>query len=234
MKRQRSCDSDTEPTSKLEDGIQQSWPAVVKHVGTMLSDIMSVAPGTPDIESAAPPVSMEDFIAALKPAGKSAAQIDPQATGNGNPIPGGGDILQSLAGYAALREALLEELPRRLNRSLNIEEITRLNGALDNLAGRAILGVAAGQRQLVTLALQDQNKFLALANHELRGQLNAALLTIEVLRSALAGDERAAESLRDLDRMRRAISEVFDKIDQLLRAREIRHGSGFAGKKNFR
>lgn len=234
MKRQSSDPVNKETTFVLEDAIRRSWSAVIDRFGTIFMQMMPPV-GMPDKESTGQcPVTLEELISAIKSEGITAAQIAPEAAGNSAPIAPDRDIPRALAGFAALRQALLEEISRTAGQTLNLEDSKRLNGALDKLAQQAIRNIATALQQKIAVDTQDQNKFLRLANHELRGKLNGTLLTIQVMQGTLAGDERVKDSLQDLERMRRAISEVFDKIDQLLRERENRLGSDFAAQRNFR
>jgi signal transduction histidine kinase len=69
-----------------------------------------------------------------------------------------------------------------------------------------------------------QAKFLSFLNHDLRGELNGVLLTMELLKLQLSKEPRLAESVEDLDAMRRAILDAVGVMDRFVKAERLRHG----------
>src|SRR5213082_3287067 len=72
--------------------------------------------------------------------------------------------------------------------------------------------------------VEAQTKYLSFLSHDLRGGLNGVLLMIEVLRRDLAAEPKFAESLEDLDVMRRSILETVQTMDRFLHAERFRKG----------
>lgn len=69
-----------------------------------------------------------------------------------------------------------------------------------------------------------QAKFLSFLNHDLRGELNGVLLTMELLKLQLSKEPRLAESVEDLEAMRRAILDAVGVMDRFVKAERLRHG----------
>src|SRR5207249_9752806 len=61
-------------------------------------------------------------------------------------------------------------------------------------------------------------------SHDIRGNLNAALLLAEVLRRELAREQRFQEMVNDLDLMRRSMLETVSTMDRFLAAEQLRQG----------
>ena len=57
---------------------------------------------------------------------------------------------------------------------------------------------------LIKAATEAQSKYLSFLSHDLRGGLNGVFLMIEVLKRELVKDPKFAESVDDLEVMRRA------------------------------
>jgi signal transduction histidine kinase len=240
MKRPSSGNAEPESTATLQALIRDCWPAIIERYNKLLAEFVTAEMAPTDKKFATEtPVSADDLISAMREPGQFVAHFRADVADNGapvaaNPVATNTELAQQLAAYTVLRQALIEQVTSAAGRPLNLAELKILNGAIDNLAGRAILTIAAELQKQFGLAIQDQNQFFALANHELRGRLNGVLLTIQLLQTTLAGNDLAGESLQDLDRMRRAILAVFEKIDHLLRERERRLGGNFAAQRNFR
>jgi signal transduction histidine kinase len=83
--------------------------------------------------------------------------------------------------------------------------------------------VAKLQQQLRS-SNEVQAKFLSFLNHDLRGELNGVLLTIELLKLQLSKEPRLAGSVEDLDAMRRAMLDAVGVMDRFVKAERLRHG----------
>jgi signal transduction histidine kinase len=69
-----------------------------------------------------------------------------------------------------------------------------------------------------------QAKFLSFLNHDLRGELNGVLLTVELLKLQFSKEPHRAESVEDLEAIRRAILDGVGVMDRFVKAERLRHG----------
>ncbi len=83
--------------------------------------------------------------------------------------------------------------------------------------------VAKLQQQLKS-SNEVQAKFLSFLNHDLRGELNGVLLTVELLKLQLSKEPRLAESVEDLNAIRGAILDGVGVMDRFVKAERLRHG----------
>ena len=83
--------------------------------------------------------------------------------------------------------------------------------------------VAQLQQQLKS-SNEVQAKFLSFLSHDLRGELNGVLLTVELLKHQLSGEPKLAQSVEDLDAIRNAIFGAVGVMDRFIKAERLRHG----------
>jgi signal transduction histidine kinase len=134
------------------------------------------------------------------------------------------DLDQMLLEYQLLREALPPALVAELGRDLETEEANRIHGAIDLSLREAAAEFAENQRRRLQSEAASMTKYLSFLSHDLRGNLNGAMLMIEVLRRDLQSDERFAESITDLDAMRQSMLELVGTMDRFLQAERLRQG----------
>ncbi len=126
--------------------------------------------------------------------------------------------------YSILRATLPQEIMAHLGRNLEPAEHLALNTALDVIFGRAVVQYVEVLGNQVKAATEAQSKYLSFLSHDLRGGLNGVFLMIEVLKRELAGEERLAETVQDLDIMRRSLLETVATMDRFLHAERFRKG----------
>lgn len=134
-------------------------------------------------------------------------------------------IDELFADYQLLRPVVIEELTLQLGRTLGPEEAVALHAALDLAARQGAVAFVDHQTRQLKAATEAQSKYLSFLSHDLRGGLNGVFLMIEVLRRELAKEgPRFAESLEDLELMRRSIFETVGTMDRFLHAERFRKG----------
>jgi signal transduction histidine kinase len=134
------------------------------------------------------------------------------------------ELDQMLLEYQLLRESLPAALEAELGRTLGPDESTRLHAALDLSLREAAAEFSEQQRRRLQSETASMAKYLSFLSHDLRGNLNGAMLMIEVLRRDLQADERFAESIADLDAMRQSMLELVGTMDRFLQAERLRQG----------
>lgn len=126
--------------------------------------------------------------------------------------------------YSLLRGILVQSVIANLGRTLTAQEFVALSSALDITLRRTVSRFVDHLTEEVKSASEAQSKYLSFLSHDLRGGLNGAFLMIEVLRRELAGEKRLAETLDDLDAMRRSLLETVATMDRFLHAERFRKG----------
>jgi signal transduction histidine kinase len=134
------------------------------------------------------------------------------------------DVDELLAEYQLLRPILIEEVSAQLRRPLTPEESIALHAGADIVTRRATVAFVEHQTRQLRAATEAQSKYLSFLSHDLRGGLNGVFLMIEVLRRELVKEPKFAESLEDLEMMRRSIFETIGTMDRFLHAERFRKG----------
>jgi signal transduction histidine kinase len=126
--------------------------------------------------------------------------------------------------YGMLRTILIDEVITQMGSGLSPEQSAAMNMGIDTAVRKSVTKFTTYQaRQLKTNA-DAQSKYLAFLSHDLRGGINGVLLMIEVLKRELAEESRFAESIHDLDSMRKAILDTVGVMDRFLHAERFRQG----------
>jgi signal transduction histidine kinase len=134
------------------------------------------------------------------------------------------NVDQLMAEHQLLRPIVVEEVTEALGRPLEVEEAVALHAGLDLVIRRSATAFVEHQTRQLKAATEAQSKYLSFLSHDLRGGLNGVFLMIEVLRRELVTEPRFAESLDDLEMMRRSISETIGTMDRFLHAERFRKG----------
>jgi signal transduction histidine kinase len=130
-----------------------------------------------------------------------------------------------LVEYAILRRVIVEEVTRERGGAIAPVHCIELNQAMDIALRQAAVAFADHQAERLKAEADAMAKYLAFLSHDLRGGLNGALLTIEVLRRDLMNDSKYASSVDDLDAMRRSMLGTVATMDRFLNAEKLRRGS---------
>jgi signal transduction histidine kinase len=133
-------------------------------------------------------------------------------------------LTEVLVEYDLLRAVVMEQIVTHLGRKIEADEIVALGGALDVVGRRAILAYVDHQSHQLQSAAEAQSKYLSFLSHDLRGGLNGVFLMIEVLKRELSGQAQLAETVKDLDSMRRTLLETVGTMDRFLHAERFRKG----------
>lgn len=134
------------------------------------------------------------------------------------------NVNELLVEYGLLRPILMDEVMSQLGRDVTREEIAVLNMGVDAAVRRSVTQFCAYQERQLKTVSEAQTKYLSFLSHDLRGGLNGVLLMAEVLKRELAAEPRFAESVQDLDAMRRSILDTVSTMDRFLHAERFRQG----------
>ena len=133
-------------------------------------------------------------------------------------------LAEMLIEYDLLRALVMEEVVTKLGRPIEAIEVVALDGALSLAGRRSVLAFVNHQSAQLKAATDAQSKYLSFLSHDLRGGLNGVLLMIEVLKRELAGEPRFAETIGDVDSMRRSLLDTVATMDRFLHAERFRKG----------
>jgi signal transduction histidine kinase len=131
---------------------------------------------------------------------------------------------QVLIEYHILRRIVLEEMTNVLGRELATDESVAVNQSIDVGLRQAAVAYADHQTANLKVEAAAMTKFLSFLSHDMRGGLNGAVLMIEVLKRELAGEEKFAAAVEDLDVVRRSILDTVAMMERFLSAEKLRHG----------
>jgi len=134
------------------------------------------------------------------------------------------NLAELLIEYDMLRPILMEESARQLGRELALAEVIALNMGVDLAARRSILVFVDHQRRELASSANAQAKYLSFMAHDVRGGLNAILLSAEVMRQELEQDPKYAQAVSDVDTIRRNILDTVATMDRFLKAEQLRSG----------
>jgi signal transduction histidine kinase len=133
-------------------------------------------------------------------------------------------LAEMLIEYDLLRALVMEEVVTNIGRAIEAMEVVALDGALSLAGRRSVLAFVNHQSAELKAATDAQSKYLSFLSHDLRGGLNGVLLMIEVLKRELADEPRFAETIGDVDSMRRSLLETVGTMDRFLHAERFRKG----------
>ncbi len=134
------------------------------------------------------------------------------------------NLSELLTEYALIRPILLDQVSEELGRLMIPMEIVALNLAVDVAIKQGVLAFANHHQNQLQKNAESRAKYLSFLSHDLRGGLNGTLLMIEVLRRELQPHNQFAESVQDLESMRRSILETVGTMDRFLHAEKLRNG----------
>lgn len=183
---------------ELIGAVRARWGTISRRCGPAVDD-----------RSSRVPCDLESIIRAI--------EVFPSAESNGTAghLRHGVSLRELLDDFAQLRRLILEEVSDHLVRPMKLDEMLCLNGALDHLTAAVVTHSVANHSLRIEKAVEGQNAFLFQLGHDLRGQLNGILLTLQVLQRELSGVSSAGESLAELEQLRRAILTTIQKMDQV-------------------
>jgi signal transduction histidine kinase len=134
------------------------------------------------------------------------------------------NLTELLIEFDVLRPILMEEAALHMKRDITLGEVIALNMGVDLAARRSVLAFVAFQRRELESANHAHAKYLSFMSHDVRGGLNAILLSTDVLHHELAGQPQFAEALEDVEMIKRNILDTVATMDRFLRAEQLRSG----------
>jgi signal transduction histidine kinase len=135
------------------------------------------------------------------------------------------NLTELLIEFDVLRPILMEETALHMGRDITLGEIIALNMGVDLAARRSVMCFVNYQKRELQLAVKAHAKYLSFMSHDVRGGLNAILLSTDVLHHELSDQPKFAEALEDVATIKRNIMETVGTMDRFLRAEQLRSGN---------
>ena len=132
------------------------------------------------------------------------------------------DVKQLISEFRLLRRIVSEEVTEELQRELSLPEVLALATGLDLYLQQGVVGFVEFQRSELRAASEMEAKYLSYLSHDLRNNLNAVTLMLEVLYRRLKDLPEFKEDADDVASVQRSIAETVQGMDRLLQAERIR------------
>ena len=125
-----------------------------------------------------------------------------------------------------LREVIVPEIERELNRRLQPEETSALHGAIDVIVQQSILELVDRQREQIREAAENEVKFIAFLSQDLSNHLLVISLSLELIADQLEKTPEGRSALERIDAARHAIQRSTSGMRQLMERERLRQASG--------
>ena len=132
------------------------------------------------------------------------------------------DVDELVAEYRILRQIILEEVHRSLGRDLRLPELIALDVATGYSIQEAVATFVDHEKQEVQGSLAAESRYLSFLAHDLRNNLNACTLTLELLRQRMLEAPQFKEDAQDMEALQRSIAHTIEGMDRLLQAERLR------------
>ncbi|HEY7120781.1 MAG TPA: HAMP domain-containing sensor histidine kinase [Tepidisphaeraceae bacterium] len=134
------------------------------------------------------------------------------------------NLAELLVEFDVLRPILMEEAALHMKRDITLGEVIALNMGVDLAARRSVLAFVNHQRVELEAAANAHAKYLSFMSHDVRGGLNAILLSTDVLYQDLRDQPQFAQALADVAMIKRNILDTVATMDRFLKAEQLRSG----------
>lgn len=129
-----------------------------------------------------------------------------------------------LRAYQAIRPAVSETARSELGRALDADEVTALNAAMDALLAERAGSAIGARMDGLNFACAAYARFTSFLNHEIRGSLNGMALMLEVLKREMGERGDCAQSVADLQLMRRSIADLIAALERQIMLQRLTSG----------
>jgi signal transduction histidine kinase len=144
------------------------------------------------------------------------------------PPPAIGGTAPSAAGmirtFGALRQLVIEHLAEQIGREIRVSEIAAIDESFDELAAEAIAATIDARLDEYRLGDDLQARYMSFLSHDLRGSLNGLMLMLEVMRRELSPHQQFAETVGDIEVMRKSVQGVVGNMERYVQADRLRRG----------
>ena len=132
------------------------------------------------------------------------------------------DLWELLVEYRVLRRIVIEEVHSALPRDLMVVEQIALQMGIDVMLHRGVMAFVEHQQFRLRAATEAESKYLAFISHDLRNNINGMTLTLELIKSRLAGMAGMEEDIADLNAVELSVFTTIAGMDRLLQTERLR------------
>jgi signal transduction histidine kinase len=132
------------------------------------------------------------------------------------------NIRELIVEYRLLRRIVIEHVSEALGGGMDARSNVALNMAIDTALQVGVIAFTEHLQQRIRASTDTQSKYLSFLSHDLRNHLNHAMLHLQLLAARLAKAPEYANSVEDIESIKRAILQTTSGMDQLLQAEQLR------------
>ncbi|MBA4142773.1 MAG: sensor histidine kinase [Nitrosospira sp.] len=132
------------------------------------------------------------------------------------------NVQELIIEYRLLRRIIVEQVSQALDGKVDVQGQVALNMAVDTALQHGVVEFTEHLQQRLQASTDAQAKYLSFLSHDLRNHLNHAMLHLQLLAAKLAKAPEYAESMEDIQSIKRAILQTTTGMDRLLQAELLR------------
>lgn len=132
------------------------------------------------------------------------------------------NIRELVVEYRLLRRVIIEQVTEAMGERLEMRSNIALNMAVDTALQSGVIKFIEHLQQQNRTSTEVQAKYLSFLSHDLRNHLHHAMLHVQLLVRRLTQVPEFADSVADLDSVKRAILQTTAGMDRLLQSEQLR------------
>lgn len=132
------------------------------------------------------------------------------------------NIRELVVEYRLLRRIIIEQVTEAMGERLDMRSNIALNMAVDTTLQSGVIRFIEHLQQQNRTSTEVQAKYLSFLSHDLRNHLHHAMLHVQLLVRRLTQVPEFADSVADLDSVKRAILQTTAGMDRLLQSEQLR------------
>jgi signal transduction histidine kinase len=132
------------------------------------------------------------------------------------------NIEELLIEYRILRRVVFDELQDAAGKNLSFMDAIPVDMGIDTAMQEGVTSFVQHLTTQLKAAAAAESNYLSYLSHDLRNNLNAATLMLDMLAENFAADPQLAEAGQDIRSLRQSISQTVTGMDRLLQAERLR------------
>lgn len=132
------------------------------------------------------------------------------------------DIEEVIIEYRILRRVVFDELYRTIGLELMFMDAVPVDMGIDMALHRGVVNYVRHLTKSLKSSAERESKFLAFLSHDLRNNLGAAMLRLELLGQQLGAEPQFADAAREVQALQSSVQQTVVGMDRLLQAERLR------------
>ncbi|PTR08073.1 signal transduction histidine kinase [Nitrosospira sp. Nsp5] len=132
------------------------------------------------------------------------------------------NIRELVVEYRLLRRVIIEQVTEAMDERLDMRSNIALNMAVDTALQSGVIRFIEHLQQQNRTSTEVQAKYLSFLSHDLRNHLHHAMLHVQLLVKRLTQVPEFADSVADLESVKRAILQTTAGMDRMLQSEQLR------------